>query len=48
MIKGVLLDLSGTVYVGNEVLPGALEAVERLQAQNIPLTLPHQQLAQPP
>ncbi|OEU73010.1 MAG: hydrolase [Desulfuromonadales bacterium C00003093] len=37
MIKGVLLDLSGTVYVGNEVLPGALEAVERLQAQNIPL-----------
>jgi len=37
MIKGVLLDLSGTIYVGDEVLPRALEAVQRLSAENIPL-----------
>ena len=37
MIKGVLLDLSGTIYVGDEVLPRALEAVQRLRAENIPL-----------
>jgi HAD superfamily hydrolase (TIGR01458 family) len=37
MIKGVLLDLSGTIYVGDEVLPRALEAVEKLHAENIPL-----------
>lgn len=37
MIKGVLLDLSGTVYLDNELLPGAAEAVARLQARQIPL-----------
>lgn len=30
MFKGVLLDLGGVVYVGNEPLPGAVEAIARL------------------
>jgi HAD superfamily hydrolase (TIGR01458 family) len=37
MIKGVLLDLSGTIYIGNDPVPRAIEAVERLHAQKIPL-----------
>ena len=31
MIEGVLLDLGGVVYVGDEPLPGAVEAVGRLR-----------------
>ena len=30
MVKGVLVDLSGTVHVGNQPVPGAVEAVSRL------------------
>ncbi|MCY4641882.1 MAG: TIGR01458 family HAD-type hydrolase [Gammaproteobacteria bacterium] len=30
MIKGVLLDLSGVLYVGSQPLPGALDAVQHL------------------
>lgn len=37
MIKAVLLDLSGVIYVGNRVLPGALEAVARLRAAGLPI-----------
>jgi HAD superfamily hydrolase (TIGR01458 family) len=37
MIKGVLLDLSGTVYIDDQLLPGALEAISSLQTQHIPL-----------
>ncbi len=37
MIKGVLLDLSGTIYVGDDMLPRALDAVQKLHAGNIPL-----------
>ncbi len=37
MIKGVLLDLSGTVYDGDTIIPGALEAVEHLHRAKIPL-----------
>jgi ribonucleotide monophosphatase NagD (HAD superfamily) len=37
MIKGVLLDLSGTVYIGNEPVPRAIEAIDRLHAQKVPL-----------
>ena len=37
MIKGVLLDLSGTIYVGNELLPRAAEAVRRLQTAQFPI-----------
>lgn len=29
--EGAVLDLDGTVYRGNEVLPGAIEAIERLR-----------------
>jgi HAD superfamily hydrolase (TIGR01458 family) len=37
MIKGILLDLSGTLHVEDQPLPGALEAVARLQRQGFPL-----------
>jgi len=37
MIKGVLLDLSGTVYEGETLLPGALEAIQELQMAGLPL-----------
>ncbi len=37
MIKGILLDLSGTLHVGNEAIPGAREAVTRLQRQGLAL-----------
>jgi HAD superfamily hydrolase (TIGR01458 family) len=35
MIKGVLLDLGGVVYVGSEPLPGAIAAIERLKAAGL-------------
>lgn len=31
MIRGVLLDLSGTVHLGDRLLPGAAEAIQRLR-----------------
>lgn len=36
-IRGVLLDLSGVLYVGEAPLPGALEALARLRASGLPL-----------
>ncbi len=35
MIKGVLLDLSGVLYVGKEPLPGAHEAMRRLDESGL-------------
>jgi HAD superfamily hydrolase (TIGR01458 family) len=35
MITGVLLDLGGVVFVGNEPIPGAVNAVDRLRANGI-------------
>lgn len=37
MIKGILLDLSGTLHVGSEAIPGARNAVTRLQKQGLAL-----------
>lgn len=37
MIRGVLLDLSGVLYVGDKPLPGAIEAVQRLTAAGLPV-----------
>jgi len=37
MISGVLLDLSGTLHVGPEPLPGAVQAEHRLREKNIPV-----------
>ena len=37
MIRGVLLDLAGVVYQGDQVLPGAIEAVARFHAAKLPL-----------
>jgi len=36
-IRGVLLDLGGVVYVGDTVLPGALDALARLRAGSLPV-----------
>jgi phospholysine phosphohistidine inorganic pyrophosphate phosphatase len=35
-MTGVLLDLDGVVYVGDEAVPGAAEAVARLDADGVP------------
>lgn len=37
MAKGVLLDLGGVVYTGGQVLPGAVDAIDRLRAAGLPL-----------
>lgn len=37
MIKGVLFDLSGVLYVGDRLLPGAREALLSLRAAAIPM-----------
>jgi HAD superfamily hydrolase (TIGR01458 family) len=36
-VRGVLLDLSGVLYVGDCPLPGAVEAVERFQKSDMPV-----------
>jgi len=36
MANGVLIDLSGVVYSGGAPLPGAIEAIERLNAAGLP------------
>ncbi|KOC60926.1 Haloacid dehalogenase-like hydrolase domain-containing protein 2 [Habropoda laboriosa] len=36
-IKMVLIDLSGTLHIDNTVIPGAVEALNRLRSANIPL-----------
>jgi ribonucleotide monophosphatase NagD (HAD superfamily) len=37
VVKGVLLDLDGVVYVGGSALPGSLEAISRIRAAKLPL-----------
>lgn len=36
-LKGILLDLDGTLYSGDQQIPGAREAVERLEAAGLTL-----------
>lgn len=36
-IRGVLLDLSGVIYVGRQLVPGAVEAVQRLHDARLPV-----------
>jgi len=36
-VRGVLLDLSGVIYVGKQIVPGALEALERLHGAGVPV-----------
>ena len=38
-IKGLLLDLGGVLYVGDDPLPGALKAMAVIQAASIPIRL---------
>jgi 4-nitrophenyl phosphatase len=33
--EGAVLDLDGTVYRGDDAIPGAVEAIERLRAAGI-------------
>jgi len=35
-VSGYMIDMDGTVYRGNEVIPGAPEFIERIKAKNIP------------
>jgi ribonucleotide monophosphatase NagD (HAD superfamily) len=36
MVKGVLIDLDGVVYVGNQALPGSLDAIHRIRESRLP------------
>ncbi len=36
MIKGVLLDLSGVIYIGSKPIAGAQEAIDQLHTHNLP------------
>lgn len=36
MIKGILVDLSGTIHIGDRAMPGAVAALQRLQREGIP------------
>lgn len=38
-IRALLVDLSGTLHIGKEPTPGALEAFKKLQKANIPFRL---------
>jgi HAD superfamily hydrolase (TIGR01458 family) len=38
-VEGLLLDLSGVIYVQDEAVPGAAEALERLRGEGIPIRL---------
>lgn len=36
-IRGVVVDLDGTVYLGDDLVPGSVEAIERLREQGLDL-----------
>jgi HAD superfamily hydrolase (TIGR01458 family) len=36
-LRGVLLDLDGVLYIGDHVLPGAMEAIRRLRDAELPV-----------
>jgi HAD superfamily hydrolase (TIGR01458 family) len=38
-VEGLLLDLSGVIYVQEEAVPGAAETLERLRSEGIPIRL---------
>ena len=38
-IEGLLLDLSGVIYVQDEAVPGAAEALERFRGADLPIRL---------
>ena len=35
-VRGVLLDFDGVIYIGDQLLPGAREALSALGERNIP------------
>jgi len=36
-VDGLLIDLDGVVYISNQAIPGAAEAITRLKSKNIPM-----------
>jgi phospholysine phosphohistidine inorganic pyrophosphate phosphatase len=38
-VEGLLLDLSGVIYVQDDAVPGAAQALERLRADGVPIRL---------
>ncbi len=36
MVRGILIDLDGVVYVGNHALPGSLDAIDQIRDSRIP------------
>ena len=36
-VRALLVDLSGTIHVENEVIPGAVEAVKKLRDAKMPI-----------
>jgi phospholysine phosphohistidine inorganic pyrophosphate phosphatase len=38
-VEGLLLDLSGVIYVQDEAVPGAADSLERLRSEGIPIRL---------
>jgi ribonucleotide monophosphatase NagD (HAD superfamily) len=39
MIRGILLDIGGVISVGQDLLPGALKALDRLRDAGLPVRL---------
>jgi ribonucleotide monophosphatase NagD (HAD superfamily) len=39
VVRRILLDRDGVVYVGGSALPGSLEAISRIRAVKLPLKL---------
>jgi HAD superfamily hydrolase (TIGR01458 family) len=37
MIKGILLDLSGVIYTGDQIIPGAADAILKLRTRGLPV-----------
>jgi hypothetical protein len=35
-IRGILIDLSGTIHVGTQPIPGSIRVIQRLRASSIP------------
>ena len=40
-VKAVFLDLDGTIYLGGNLIPGALEFLARCEEQGVPVSYTH-------
>jgi ribonucleotide monophosphatase NagD (HAD superfamily) len=39
MLQGILIDLSGTLHIGDSAISGAAKAIERLRKAGIPVII---------